>query len=360
MLKGHGGNIYALAQKLGCPVKKIIDMSSNLNPLGPPAGLIDYLAKQIDVITCLPEVDSSRIISLFAQKYKIDPSTVLAAGGTTQLIYALPGILKAKNVLILGPTYADYEDACIISKTPYSYFMSKAKNDFEPDINELEKLLPDFDTIFICNPNNPTGKLILADRLKKLCTAFPQTRFIIDESYLPFINQYERHSMLGADLPNLLILNSMSKIFKIPGLRIGFLIAPAGIISEFRRHLLPWSVNSLAQTAISYLLEQGAFIDDYIIETQKFIKKEKIIFLKHLENYPELTPCSGLTPFILIKLGQTLKAEKICGILGEKKILIRNCANFKGLSNQFIRIALKNQEENTLLAQALKSLGKDD
>ena len=112
MLIGHGGNIYDLARRLGCAPAEIVDMSSNVNPLGPPPGLQAYLRDNLHVITALPEVDSNSLVRSFAERYDIDSKLVLAGNGSTQFIYSIPQALESKRALILGPTYADYADAC--------------------------------------------------------------------------------------------------------------------------------------------------------------------------------------------------------------------------------------------------------
>jgi threonine-phosphate decarboxylase len=250
MLIGHGGNIYKLAETLGCPVSEIIDMSSNVNPLPPLPDLLDHLKNSIHTIKALPEVDAKSITDAFAERYDIDADQVIAGNGTTQFIYAIPQVLSTKRAFIIGPTYSDYADACKIHGARYDYLITEESASFSPDIDVVIERSKEYDTVFICNPNNPTGVLIDIADLHRLCRTHPKVWFVIDESYLPFVNDYVQHSMIRFDLPNVLILNSMSKIFRIPGLRIGFLISSLNIINKFKPFLLPWTVNSLAQAAV--------------------------------------------------------------------------------------------------------------
>ena len=112
MLSGHGGNIYEMARRLGCAPSELSDMSNNINPLGPPPGMMDFLKDNIEATTRLPEVDNKEIIKKFAARFAIDPDCLLTGNGTTQFIYMIPRVLETKRALILGPTYADYADAC--------------------------------------------------------------------------------------------------------------------------------------------------------------------------------------------------------------------------------------------------------
>lgn len=356
MLTGHGGNIYDIAHRLGCASSEIIDMSSNVNPLGPPPGLVDFLKENLNVITALPEVDSNLLVHSFANRYGVDPATVLAGNGSTQFIYSIPLALGTKRALILGPTYADYADACIMHNIHFEYSIAQESQGFKADINLIKKRVKGFDTVFICNPNNPTGTLYTAAEIESLGRTLPDTYFIIDESYLPFVTSGDHESMIGRGLPNVIILNSMSKIFRISGLRIGFIIGSKIIIETLTRYSLPWSVNALAQVAVRYLMEHEAVVHVFIDQTQKLIETEKYRFTEKLKNVSDIKLFPSTTSFILAKLFNRYTADAICHHLSHEKILIRNCSNFKGLSNRFIRISLKKSETNLMLAVKLLSL----
>ena len=356
MLNGHGGNIYDIAHRLGCMPSEIIDMSSNVNPLGPPDGLVNFLKENLNVITALPEVDSNLLVLSFADRYGVDPATVLAGNGSTQFIYSIPLALGTKRALIIGPTYADYADACSMHNIHFEYFIAQESQEFKADINMIKKRVKGFDTVFLCNPNNPTGTLYTGAEIESLCRALPDTCFVIDESYLPFVASGDHESMIGRGLPNVIVLNSMSKIFRISGLRIGFIIASKNIIETLTRYLLPWSVNALAQAGVRYLMEHKAEVNAFINQTQELIENEKKRFAEKLRNATGIKLFASTTSFMLAKLGNRHTSDAICQTLLHERILIRNCSNFKGLSNCFIRISLKNSETNLMLAEKLLNL----
>jgi len=356
MIKGHGGNIYDVARRLGCKPFEIIDMSSNVNPLGPPPGLKEHLKEKLDSISALPEVDAKDIAYKFAHRYDIDPECVIPGNGTTQFIYAIPQVLRTRKVLILGPTYSDYADACIMHNVDFDYTIAEEKNLFRIDIDSLNKIIRRFDTVFICNPNNPTGVLITAQEIKMICLSFPDINFILDESYLSFAEDGDKASMMGSDLSNLIVLNSMSKIFRVPGLRVGYLIASKGIIKRFNKYMLPWNVNSLAQAAVSYFMTQRDEIDSFIEKTREFIKSERKNLAEKLEDTGRIKVFPSTTVFFLVKLPDNLNSDKVCEDLLQDRILVRNCSNFKGLSEKFIRISLKTSKINKMVADKLDDL----
>ena len=356
MINGHGGNIYSLAERLDCNPAEIIDMSSNVNPVGPMPELLDFLKDNIDVISFLPEVDSGKLVNAFATRYDISPETVIAGNGTTQFIYTIPQAIKTKKALIFGPTYADYADACKMHGVAYEYFSAVESDGFKHNLNRIKPEINGFDTVFICNPNNPTGNLIPAAELVPFIKKSRDTIFIVDESYMPFVKRSGTESLINYDLDNLILLNSMSKIFRIPGLRIGFLICSLKTMSSLLHYQLPWSVNSIAQAAVLFLMEHQNKTDHFIDMTQKFLEKEKKLFFERITKPGMIKPFPSVTSFFMARLYGNLTADMICRNLSESRMLIRNCSNFEGLSDRFIRISLKTSRINRLLAEKLSGL----
>ncbi len=358
MLTGHGGNIYELAKELDCNALDILDMSSNVNPLGPMPALLEHLKKNLIAIAALPQVDASDIIHAFSRRYETDPALVLAANGTTQFIFTLPLALDIQSALIVGPTYSDYGDACDMHGVDYHVVVSEEADLFQPDPDLIREKAGDADMVFICNPNNPTGQLIPSDDLKALIRSLPRTLFVIDESYLPFAQDGDTRSLINCNLPNAVILNSMSKIFRIPGLRIGFLKASPDIIARIRRFTFPWSVSSMAQQAVHFLMTERALVDRFVAKTRTYIQTERDAFAGQFEDQKELKCYPSSASFVLVRLPETLDARTVCRRLAEEGILIRNCDNFKGLSSRFVRISLKKETHNLLIAAKLTELCK--
>ncbi|MGE0086838.1 MAG: threonine-phosphate decarboxylase [Desulfococcaceae bacterium] len=355
MIEGHGGNIRRLAEELGCKPADITDMSSNVNPLGPPPGLSDYLRENMDLINALPDADSGAAVRAFSSRHDLNPRQVLAGNGTTQFIYFLPLALESRQVLIVGPGYADYADACAMHGIEHNFLFASADQDFVPDMQQISLAAEKADTVFICNPNNPTGSLIPFSMLRELCLSYPETRFIIDESYLPFVKDETDHSMTHCGLANVIVLNSMSKIFRIPGLRIGFLIAVPGMVRKMARYAMPWSVNSLALNAVVWLMDHREITDRFVAESRTFLETERKNFFHTLASVSHIRLFPSCTSFILARLNGLRNSEEICSALAREKFLIRNCANFRGLSDRFIRISLKTSEINRMLAEKLKT-----
>ena len=351
----------ALAQRIGCSMDDITDMSCNLNPMGPMPDLEAYIRANTGRIGSLPEPDAGTMVTAYAQYHDMDPQRVIAGNGTTAFIYTLPAALASKNVLIAGPTYADYRDGCIMNNTPFAFWLADKSRNFQLDTEGISATLSRsdnaIDTVIICNPNNPTGTLVEQGRLVALVEEHPGVFFVIDESYLPFTDHGEAMSLAReTGFPNLVVLSSMSKIFTIPGLRTGFLSAHPDVVKRFMAYYQPWSVNALAQAAVVHLLENRETTEAFVSRSRSFMKEEKALF------YETMSRCSGIklfpstTYFVLAELLKGTSAVEVCRIVGNERMLIRNCANFHGLSDRFVRFSLKDRKSNTALAAALKSI----
>ncbi len=345
----HGGNIIATASSLGLQVDELIDMSSNLSPLGMVPGLRAVLEKGIDQIGYLPEATSAALCSLFADHNGCQPQQVVAGNGTTDFIYDLPTMARFRKAVIVNPTYSDYRLACDYAGLPWQSF-GLTFPDFAVDFAALADTLEGGELLFLCNPNNPTGHLVPVEALRTFIAQHPLTTFVIDESYLPFTQE---PSLVSDDLPeNLFVLCSSSKIYGIPGLRLGFLVSSEKNMAAIRERQRPWSVNRLAQLAGEFLLSQG---DSYVRDVQAFLARARPSFVEELRALPALTVVPGVTNFILCRL-TAMGAGELAEKLLADHIMIRNCASFDGLDDSYFRVSLKNGHDNRLFLDALAAV----
>ena len=355
MISGHGGNIYALAERLGCAPADIVDMSSNVNPLGPPPGLLDFLSAHLESIAALPEADAGTAVRAFARRHGLDPARVLAANGTTELIHAIPLALEARSAAILGPTYADYADGCRMHGVDPVFALAEERDEFRPNLDRFDRTLRESGAglAFVCNPNNPTGRLVGRGDLLDLIGKHPDVAFVVDESYLPFVPGGEAASLLDADRPNLLVLHSMSKIFRAPGLRIGFVAGAPELVARLARYAVPWRLNSLAGHAVVFLMSRRNLVDRFVAETRAYLEAERGALAGALAGAERIRVFPSVAPFILLRLAGNRRSPEICESLAREGVLIRDCANFFGLSDRFVRISLKGTEENRRVAERL-------
>ena len=355
MLTGHGGNVHFWASVLGCLPQDIVDMSSNVNPLGPMEGLVDFLRDRMDVISALPQADASDVVRRFGERYGIDSGRVLIGNGTTHFIYALPDVLDTKRALVFGPTYSDYADAFIQHGAAVVHRIAGPDDGFRHRLEELSDDERDCDTVVICNPNNPTGGRIERSVIEAFCRRHPERFVVIDESYLPFSDAELETTLLYGDLPNVMVLHSMSKMFRIPGLRIGFAVTPNDRVRR-RFHAIqqPWSVNALAQEAARFLLDPDRPTEAFVAETRRYLNRERRRMADELDRISELRTYPSETSFLLLRLPEGFDAATLVEeSVRTHRMLLRDCSNFVGLDERYVRISLKTPDANRRITRWL-------
>ncbi len=347
----HGGDILSMAKRLGCGVGELIDLSSNLTPLGMAPGLREALVERLHEISFLPESGSETLVRLFAGKYGCTPQQVLAGNGTTEFIYAVPASARSRRALVIAPTYGDYQTASEWAGLSVDFFTLEAIDDFALDFNRLSARLTGGELVFLCNPNNPTGRVVASRELLDFILAHPASEFLIDESYLPFVGE---PSLAGLPLPaNLFLLCSSSKIYGIPGLRLGFLVANEEKMARFAARRKPWGVNRMAQVAGEYLLEHG---DAYVQAVRDFLVQTRPGFVARLAALPGVRVIPGSANFILCRLTGPMTAPQLREAMLRQRIMIRDCGNFTGLDAQYFRVSLQGAGRNERCLAALAGI----
>ena len=343
----HGGKI---------PVKNsdhnIIDFSSNITPLGIPNFVKLIIQKNLDKVQFYPDPKSENVISSLEKYTHLSKSNIVVGNGAIEILYnfCFAFLSKTTKVLIHVPTFQEYETAVKLSNCKISYFKSL---NLSTNIDSFISQIPKNGCIFLCNPNNPTGKLLSKKELLSIIIVAKKLKTIvfIDECFIELVPK-SNESLISyvKKYDNLFILRSLTKSFGLPGLRIGYACGSKEIIKILQKIKIPWSVNSLAQDAANAVIKNIS----HIKKSNLIIQKE----LKYLEDNISILngfECiSSSTNFILIKTKND--STKLQTKLLKNKILIRDCKNFRGLDNHYIRIAVKSHKDNVKLVKALEKI----
>ena len=343
----HGGKI---------PVKNsdhnIIDFSSNITPLGIPNFVKLIIKKNLDKVQFYPDPKSENVISSLEKYTHLSKSNIIVGNGAIEILYnfCFAFLSKTTKVLIHVPTFQEYETAVKLSNCKISYFKSL---NLSTNIDSFISQIPKNGCIFLCNPNNPTGKLLSKKELLSIIIVAKKLKTIvfIDECFIELVPK-SNESLISyvKKYDNLFILRSLTKSFGLPGLRIGYACGSKEIIKILQKIKIPWSVNSLAQDAANVVIKNISHIKKSNIIIQKELKylEDNISILNGFECI------SSSTNFILIKTKND--STKLQTKLLKNKILIRDCKNFRGLDNHYIRIAVKSHKDNVKLVKALEKI----
>lgn len=341
----HGGDVYS--QKIN------IDYSVSVNPLGTPKSVLDAISGAVKNINRYPDYNNTKALDALSEYHGINKDNILLGNGSSELFMAVARAFESKKVLLPIPSFSGYQYALDSYEKSIEYIDMLFEEDRIIPDEKILALIKDADMFILGNPNNPTGKLIDKDLLKKIADECEEkdTIFVLDECFIDFceggnslINEFENYK-------NLLIIRSFTKNYTIPGVRVGYLVcSDKEKIKKIKKQIPEWNISSFASEAAVACCREKDFLKD----TLEYTKSERERLKKELENLG-IKVYESDSNFMLLKAD-----EKLAEGLLKKNILIRNCSNFKGLTNEHYRIAIKSREEDDCLIEAIKGLRAKD
>ncbi|MGY0162400.1 threonine-phosphate decarboxylase CobD [Edwardsiella tarda] len=349
----HGGDVVAVAERLGVSPDSLTDFSANINPLGMPDTLRQALHAQLDLAQPYPDIDYRALHRALAAHHRLAPDWVVAGNGETELIFNLVEALQPRQALLLTPGFAEYRRALLRFGCTLRDYTLQAETGFAVDERLLAAISADLDCLFLCTPNNPTGLTVSPDLLLALAERCQQlgVRLIIDEAFWDFIADEPGAIPLLARFPTLCVLRSLTKFYAIAGLRLGYLLsADPRLTARLRVLRHPWSINAFAALAGERVLSD----DDYRRRTLAWLAQERPWLQTALQALPDLTVWPGRANYLLLRcerpgldLQQALLAHGL---------LIRSCANYPGLDARYYRVCVRLRHDNARLIAALHAI----
>jgi histidinol-phosphate aminotransferase len=349
----HGGVRQlkdAELKALGIDPGEILDFSVCTNPFMPPPGTKETMGTI--AIEQYPDPESTELRQALSRRLAIPPENILAGSGTTELIrlITMVYIRQGDPVVILEPTYSDYEVASRFSGARVIKCRARESDDFTPDMGELIGLVKKHKprAVFICNPNNPSGKYLSRRDIENVLEYLNEGLLIIDEAYVVFTGE-AWNSLELTGRGNIVVLRSMTKDYGIPGLRLGYAVAGREIIDCLRPVLPPWNVNSVAQKVGAAMLQR----EEYLRQSLRQVREASRFLAGEITRLGFRVVPSD-THYFLVKVGN---APKYRGALLKKGILVRDCTSF-GLG-EYIRISPRTMPDCIRLVRAFSDITKN-
>ncbi len=353
-LPDHGGEVWQVSEKLAVEPNKLLDFSSNVNPLGCSPLAKMAVKRAIALASFYPDSESAKLKQVIgAYIGQIESSNVFVGNGATEIIhlFARAFIRRGAEAIVAQPTFSEYEYAILIQGGNAKHVLRTA--DFELDLDALlESITPTTAAVFLCNPNNPTSTLENRRTIERIVRAAAKAgaMVLLDESFMDFVENPMRFSLATAarDYRNLLIVRSLTKTFGLAGLRVGYAIGHEATVRSLENIKITWSVNAFAQAAAAAALKDKNFLR----RSLAIIRIERTFLERSLRELGlRVTPPRA--NFLLAHLPGSLDANQLKNSLIQRRILIRECSRFRGLGSHFIRIAVKTRRENSVLLRAL-------
>ncbi|NQT23189.1 MAG: aminotransferase class I/II-fold pyridoxal phosphate-dependent enzyme [Candidatus Omnitrophica bacterium] len=329
----------------------IVDFSANINPLGLPLAIKKALSSNVDGALHYPQPWAERLVKKISEYFGVNKNNVLVANGSTELIYLVMRLYRPKTTLIPVPTFTEYERAASSVRSKVRFINIHEGENFKLPLSMLEKNRAD--ALFLCNPNNPTGNLLYDS--PKYIKRLRHGLIVVDEAFMDFLPTQNEHTIMREALKNkrIVAIRTLTKFFALPGLRIGYIVAHKDTIAKLKACLPPWNINFFAQLAAELILINNG----YIKKTYTIMQKERSFLFSQLNSIRGMRPYPSVANFILIRLTHRWPpSHRLKGLLLKKRILVRDCSNFRNLSNRFIRVAVRSHKENLGLLRALKEV----
>jgi len=332
MITGHGDDRYQHPDIR-------INFSSNVNPNGINSHLTDHLKDCIKGIGSYPEPLARNLAEMIGLKRNLPDGSVFITNGSVEAFYLIAALLTQKRSLIYTPSFSEYADAC----KAFGHELVFCDNSSFPDV-----LLDRIDAVWICNPNNPDGKFFDNQILQKQIEQHPATLFILDEAYLDFTSEKRSLAEEAGHLQNLVVINSFTKRYAIPGLRLGYLVSHPDRVRKIQKQVMPWRISTLAIEAGLFCLSEKCR-DEFRI--QELLKESRRVqtAINRINGF-RVHPSETL--FFLVE-GPVKAAVLKQKLARDHQILIRDASNFRGLSAFHFRISVQLPEENNILINVL-------
>lgn len=337
----HGGDLY---DKPGVH----LDFSANINPRGLPPGVKKALAEEMDSFARYPDPHCRDLRAALARHHGLNSSQILCGNGAADLIFRICACFMPHTALVTAPTFSEYEQAVSVHGGSLRFHLLKEEQFFDLDASILKALTPDVDLVFLCSPNNPTGRLAKPELIARVAERCQQTGalLVLDECFIDFTRGASMVPQLMKH-PRLLILRAFTKMYAMAGLRLGYLLAgDETLLQRIAAFGAPWSVSAPAQAAGLAALKEG----DWASDTRAMIEAERQFVAVRLQQLG-LQVLPSAANYLLVKCPFSLYAPLL-----QQGILVRDCGNYTGLDSRFIRIGLQTRENNLALIKAISEV----
>ena len=336
MINGHGDDRHCYSQSIHT------DFSSNVWFGGTPPELISHLQQNLHLIGNYPEPDAADLCRKIGALHDVNPEQVLAFNGSVEAFYTIALAFREAVSAILTPTFAEYADACRMHQHIPMFFR---KEEAEQVLNSAANLC------WVGNPNNPDGHIFSFQEIEQGLRKYPHTVFVIDEAYAAFIPEFQSAIPLTRSYSNLIVVRSLTKCCAIPGLRLGYVVTSDKLAARLRKFQQPWSVNALAQEAGKVLIENLKVHMPDAVAIQQLSKKLQQS-IGQLEGFLVI---ASEAPYFLVEMQLGTAADLKEFLIQDYGILIRNASNFRGLNEQHFRVCTRDESDNRLLLEGLKT-----
>ena len=338
----HGGDIYRNQIRL--------DFSVNTNPLGMPDSVREALHQAVEEAEHYPDIHAKELTKAVAERLRISEKRLVFGNGASELFHAVLHAVKPSKILIPVPSFLGYEEAAKAMDCEVIFYEMKKEEKFSLTERILDTLDESISLVFLANPNNPVGNLVEPELIFKIAEKCRQCdiTLVLDECFMELTGKEMTHSFFYQldEFPNVVVVRAFTKLYAIPGVRLGYLICEQTLAEKIRLQLPEWNLSVFAQRAGVAAIKEQEYVARAVvcIQTQRLFLREEL----------KVAGCNVFdsdADYLLF-----YSEKKLYELFLQRGILIRDCSNFRGLQRGYYRIAVKSEEQNRIFADVLREI----
>lgn len=336
-LPAHGANAGALYKAMNLPMPQhVIDVSENVNSAGTPACVKEQWQRLFEMVSSYPNEQAEPFRSIAAKTHSVPANHLLVTNGAAEGLMVLAQRFSSQHVALLEPSFSEYRRTLIAQNCIVHEVVVEDVATYQIDEKKLAEQLAVVQACYICNPNNPTGVLFTKEWLEQLIKDYPHCEFVIDEAFMDWTDEAESVITLTDAYPNLFVLRSMTKMYAIAGVRLGYVIGQR--VRELVSYLPHWNVGGIAIEVGCLCLQETEFVE----ASRKASAALRIIMKRDLQQLG-CDVSNSSANFLLFCLPPHLQADDFFEQLLKRGIVLRHTENYVGLNGRWFRIAVKTE-----------------
>lgn len=350
-LPNHGANPLRLYKQAGIsPPEQILDFSENVHPFGPPAFLKDQWSEMYPLIGSYPDPDGEPFRSSAASFHHVDVDQIAVGNGAAEVFTWLARRYRNQQVVLIEPAFSEYRQTLEAENVGVKAIQLQSKTDWTLTLENVRNAIPGCAAIYICNPHNPTGVFIHIEMLQHIAKTCLDhgCELVLDEAFIDFIDEEASFIPFLNRFPNVIVVRSMTKMYAIPGLRLGYVVSQKETIKQLKSGAAHWNVNALSATIGADCLKQSDYREKVIkAATDEREKMQRFLTMHHCET------TKSAVNFMSFKLPKSKNAAAFFTDLLKKGIVLRHTESFQGMDGQWFRIGMKSSDYMEKLREAI-------
>jgi threonine-phosphate decarboxylase len=333
----------------------VLDFSASLNPLGPPPQALAAFHDAAALIARYPPPYPGDLAARLARRHRVAPDNLVVGNGSTQLIHLLARTLRPRRPFVAIPTFSEIANAMIVAGAAPSAILANRERGFALEIGQIERALEQgADAIFIGRPNSPTGAMLGIDDAAEIAARCSRRGCwcVFDEAFIDFAGEEHSAIRLAAEDPRVIVLRSLTKMFAIAGLRLGYLVAGRDVAHALREAIEPWSVNVVAERVGNACLDAG---EDFVAQSRALIAAARAQLSATLASIEGVRVLASTANFLMMEVAENGRDAGFAQHMLSRGIAVRDLRDLPGCGPGMYRVAVRLREENEQLVAAART-----